>query len=100
MDLIILVLLIVIIFFWFKDFTHFVYFLGITEIFFKVMEFIKNNIGIKEISNIIAKYIPNSIFSILAKYSDGLLYILLCWLLLICFVIFEVHLVKYFFKRK
>ena len=47
MDLIILVVLIVIIFFWFKDLTHFVYFLGIVEIFFKIMEFIKNNIGIK-----------------------------------------------------
>ena len=62
MDLILLVILIVVIFFWFKDFTHFVYFLGIVEIFFKIMDFIKTNIGIKEVANIIDKYIPGSIF--------------------------------------
>ena len=96
MDLVILVIIILI---WFKNFNSFVYFLGITEIFFRIMHFIANNIGIKEVSNVINKYIPSSLFSLLAKYSNGLLYTILSWGLLICFIILEVSLIKYFFKR-
>lgn len=99
MDLVILVILLIIILIWFKNFNSFVYFLGITEIFFRIMHFIANNIGIKEVSNVINKYIPSSLFSLLAKYSNGLLYTILSWGLLICFIILEVSLIKYFFKR-
>lgn len=99
MDLVILVILVIIILIWFKNFNSFVYFLGITEIFFRIMHFIANNIGIKEVSNVINKYIPSSLFSVLAKYSNGLLYTILSWGLLICFIILEVSLIKYFFKR-
>lgn len=99
MDLIILVILLIVIFIWFRDFHSFVYFLGIAEIFFRIMHFISDNIGIKEVSNVINKYIPSSLFSILAKYSNGLLYTILCWGLLICFIILEINLIKYFIKR-
>ena len=99
MDLVILVILVIIILILFKNFNSFVYFLGITEIFFRIMHFIANNIGIKEVSNVINKYIPSSLFSLLAKYSNGLLYTILSWGLLICFIILEVSLIKYFFKR-
>lgn len=99
MDLVILVILLIIILIWFKNFNSFVYFLGITEIFFRIMHFISANIGIKEVSNVINTYIPSSLFSLLAKYSNGLLYTILSWGLLICFIILEVSLIKYFFKR-
>lgn len=99
MDLIIIVVLLIVIFIWFRDFHSFVYFLGITEIFFRIMHFISANIGIAEVSNVINKYIPSSLFSVLDKYADGLLYILLSWGLLVCFIILEVCLIKYFIKR-
>lgn len=99
MDLVILVILLIIILIWFKNFNSFVYFLGITEIFFRIMHFISANIGIQEVSNVINKYIPASLFSLLAKYSNGLLYTILSWGLLICFIILEVSLIKYFFKK-
>ncbi len=99
MDLIILVILLIIILIWFRDFHNLVYFLGITEIFFRIMHFIGDNLGIKEVSNVINKYIPSSLFSVLAKYSNGLLYIILSWGLVICFIVLEVSLIKYFFKR-
>lgn len=99
MDLIILVVLLIIILIWFRDFHNLVYFLGITEIFFRIMHFIGDNLGIKEVSNVINKYIPSSLFSVLAKYSNGLLYTILSWGLVICFIVLEVSLIKYFFKR-
>lgn len=100
MDLIILLILIAIIVFWTKDFKFFIYFLGIVEIFFRLLHFIADNIKMVELTSIIRNYIPSSIFNILAKYSSGLFYDILCWALFACFVTLEVYLVKYFFKRK
>lgn len=100
MDLIILLILIAIIIFFFKDFTAFVYFLGIVEIFLRIVNFIANHIGVSEISVWMNTNFPNSIFSILAKYANGLLYEVLCWLLVMCFCVLLFHLVKYFIKRK
>ena len=100
MDLIIIIVLLVLAVIFFRDFKSVVYGLGIIEIFLRILTFIKNNIGIKEVSNIIGKYIPESIISIIGKYSTGLLYTVLIWLFLISMICFLVYLLKYFFKRK
>ena len=100
MDLIIIIVLLVLAVIFFRDFKSFIYGLGIIEIFLRILTFIKHNIGIKEVSNIIGKYIPESIISIIGKYSTGLLYTVLIWLFLISMICFLVYLLKYFFKRK
>ena len=100
MDLIIILALIIIILIWKRDLISFVYFLGICEIFFRIMHFIADNIQISEISNIINKYIPSSLLNVLASYTDGLFYTIMAWLLCVCFVILDVYLIKYWFKRK
>lgn len=100
MDLIIFLILILIIIFWTRDFKFFIYFLGISELFFRLMHFLADHLKIIEFSNFIQKYIPSSIFQILAKYSNGLFYDILCWALFAGFVTLEVYLVKYFLKRK
>ena len=99
MDLVLLLVLIIIIAFFYKDFKNVVYFLGIVEIFFRLIHFFGDHLKFPELNQIINKYIPSSLIDILAKYSSGLLYDLLLWLLFICFVFFEVHLIRYFFKR-
>ena len=99
MDLIILLVFIAIIVFFFKDFTAFVYFLGIVELFLRIVNFFANNIGVNEVSTWMNTNFPNSIFSILAKYSNGLLYDVLCWLLVLCFCVLLFNLVKYLIKR-
>ena len=77
MDLIILIILIAIIVFFFKDFTAFVYSLGIIELFLRIVNFIANNIGKNDVAIWLNNTFPNSIFTILAKYSNGLLYTVL-----------------------
>lgn len=99
MDLIILLVLIAIVIFFFKDFTAFVYLLGIIELFLRIVNFIANNIGIKELADWINSNFPNSIFAILDKYADGLLYDVFCWLLVMCFCVLLFNLVKYLIKR-
>ena len=99
MDLIILLVLIVVVAFFFKDYRNVVYFLWIVEIFFRILHFIGDHLKIVELNQFINKYIPSSLFSMLGKYSSGLLYEILMWLLLGCFISLEVYLVRYFFKR-
>lgn len=100
MDLIVILVLLVLIVVFFRDFKSFIYGLGIIEIFFRILTFIKNNIPVPEVSNIIDKYIPESIINILAKYSSGLFYTILIWAFLACMIWFLIYLIKYFFKRK
>lgn len=100
MDLIILFILIAIIIIIFRDSKCFVYFLGIVEIFFHVVTYIGNHIGIPEIQNFIAKYIPTSILEIIGRYSNGLFYDILAWLFVGCFLVLDYYLIKYFFHRK
>lgn len=100
MDLIIILLLIAIVVIICRDFKCFIYSLGIIEIFFRIMNFIANNVGIPELSKVIHTYIPGSIIDILAKYSNGLLYIVLVWVFVIFMVMLDFYLVKYLIKRK
>ncbi len=99
MDLVIILILIAIICFFFRDYKHAVYFLGIIEILFRLIHFAKVHLKIDALTKLVDKYIPTSLFDIIAKYSTGLLYDILIWLLFACFVSWLVYLVRYFFKK-
>ena len=59
----------------FKKFSNIVYYIGIVDIFLRVLSFIAANIPIKEISNFIYTYFPSSVPSIINMYS---IYIIRC----------------------
>ena len=99
MDLIIFLVLIAIIVFFFRDFKHTAYFFGIVEMIFRLLHFLADHIHIKEFSRFIDKNVPNSLFSMLGKYANGLLYEILMWGLFAYFVALLVYLIMYFFKR-
>lgn len=100
MDLIIILILIVIAACFFRDYKNVVYLLGIIEIFFRILHFIGDHLKlIPELNKIINAYIPTSLFTMLGKYSSGLLYEILMWMLLAVFISFEVYLIRYFLKR-
>lgn len=99
MDLVVLLVLIIVIAFFYRDYKNVVYFLGIVEIFFRIIHFIGDHLKITGLNKIVDEYIPTSLFTMLGKYANGLLYEILMWLLLFCFISFEVYLIKYFFKR-
>lgn len=100
MELIVIVALLALTVIFFRDFKSFIYTLGIIEIFLRILAFIKNNIGFKEVSKIIGKYIPESIINVIEKYSTGILQTILVWLFLISMICFLIYLIKYFFKGK
>lgn len=99
MDLIILVIMIGLIIFFYKKFRNVIYFLGIVEIFFRIVHVVGDLIGIKVINDAINSFIPESILSIFAKYSSGLLYDIIVWIFVVLFVIFEYYLIRGFFSK-
>ena len=100
MDLIILLALVTLIVIIKKDFQSFIYSLGAIEILFRVLHFIADNLGITELTRIINTYVPGSIISIFAKYSNGLFYNILVWIFVVFMGIFDYFLIKQLIKRK
>ena len=98
--LIILVIAIVAVALFFRDFKSVVYFLGILEIFFRIVHKLASLLKLDSFTSIVNKYIPNSLESIIDMYSSGILNTVLVWLLLLLFIAFEWYLIKYWVKKK
>ena len=99
-DLIVLIALIIVVIMFFKRFSSFVFLMAIIDISLRILTFIKNNIGLEDVSALIGKYIPSNIFSIIDKYSSGSINILLKWAFVIIMCIFLSYIIKIFIKKK
>ena len=99
-DVVVLVVLIVIVIMFFKRFSSFVFFVAIVDILLRILTFIKNNIGLPDVSALIGKYIPASISAIIDKYCDGILNIVLQWAFVILMCIFLGYIIKIFIRKK
>lgn len=100
MDLIIIIILIVGVIILYKDIKFVTYLIGILEIFFRLIHYIGDNIPILQINPFINKYIPSSLFSVISKYTQGPVEIIISWLLVAVFVMFLIYLIKYLIKKK
>lgn len=98
--LIILVIAIIIVGLFFKDFKSVVYFVGIIDIFFRLLHKICTLLPIKALSEFVSFYIPSSIESIIDYYSSGILNTILICLLVLLYIYFEIYLIKYWIKKK
>ncbi len=101
-DLIVLLVLLILVIMFFNRFNSFVFFIAIIDIFLRILAFIKVNIPLKDISNIIDKYLPESIFNIIDKYttSGELFNTILKWAFVVIMIIFLYYIVKIFWKKK
>ena len=101
-DLIVLVALIIVVLIFFKRFSSFVFLMAIIDITLRILTFIKNNIGVRDIRNIISKYLPESMFDIINRYTENgsLFNVILKWAFVIIMVFFLVYIFKIFLKKK
>lgn len=101
-DLIVLVILVLLVIMFFKRFSSFVFFVAIVEIFLRILSFIKNNIGLKDVAQIINKYLPDNMFEIIDKYTSnwGIFNIILKWCFVAIMAIFLSYIIKIFLKKK
>lgn len=84
----------------FKKFSNVVYYIGIVDIFLRVLSFIAANIPVKEISNFIYTYFPSSVPSIINMYSSGIFNTILMWVLCVLYIFLDIYLIKIFWKKK
>lgn len=98
MDIIILVLIVVLIAVIFKKPDNTIIFIGLIDIFLRIVDFIGNNTT-KEINNIINKYLPSSIPGIISKYSSGTIETVLIWGFVILMSIFLYYVFRMLLRR-
>ena len=101
-DLIVLIILIILVLMFFKRFSSFVFLMAIVDITLRIATFIKNNIGLKDVSNIIGKYLPENMFAIINRYTENgsIFNIILKWAFVIIMIFFLVYIFKIFLKKK
>ena len=100
MDLAVLLILIIIVVLVLKDVKWVTYLIGIVEIFLRLIHYIGDNLKIASLNNFINEYFPTSIFAIIGKYSSGVVYGILSWVLVLFLIWFLIYLVKYLFGSR
>ena len=99
-DLIVIVVLLLIVVFCFRRFSSFVYSFAIIDILLRILNFIRYNLPIKDIQNLLSKYFPGSIEVVIRGYSSGIIETILMWAYTILYVIFLSYVVKTFIRKK
>ena len=101
-DLIILIILLILVLMFFKRFSSFVFFMAIVDIFLRILAFIKNNIGLDDVAHVIGKYLPESVFEIINKYTGSIpiLCTILKWAFVVIMCFFLSYIIKIFIKKK
>lgn len=101
-DLIILAIIILVVVMFFKRFSSFVFLMAIIEIFLRIMTFVKNNIGLKDVAKLINKYCPESILNIIDKYTGnwGIFNDIFRWCFVFIMIIFLSYAIKIFINKK
>lgn len=100
MDLVILVTILMCVIMFFRKFSNFVYAVAIIDIFLRIMEFIKYNLGNKEVMLFISKYFPNNVLTIINKYSSGMFNEILAWVYVGVMGIFLFYTIRTFFNKR
>lgn len=101
-DLIVLIVGVILVIMFFKRFSSFVFFIAIVEIALRILAFIKNNIGLGDVSKLIGKYLPENVFEIIDNYTGNIptLCIVLKWVFVGIMAIFLSYIIKIFIKKK
>ncbi len=101
-DIIVLIVALIVVIMFFKRFSSFVFFVAIVDIFLRILAFIKNNIGLRDVAAVIGKYLPESMIAIIEKYtySIPILCIILKWCFVLIMAIFLGYIIKIFIHKK
>ena len=99
-DLVALVVLIVFVVIYSKRFQTYIFGFGMIDVLFRILNIINGYIPFKEVKTFINTYIPESVPSIINKYTKGIANMGLIWIYVIIMAIFLYFIVKLFIKRK
>ena len=101
-NLIVFIIILAIVVFIFRRFSSFVYAICALDILYRLLHFIADNIHIGEITSLINKYIPESVVSMVSKFTgaSGLLYLIILWFMFIMYSILLFYIIRILVKRK
>ncbi len=99
-DLIVFIVLLLIVFIFFRKFSSVVYAIFIVDLILRAFTYIKWNINLLDIKNVIDKYIPESVPAILGRYLDGIFYTIVIWIYIVLLFIFIGYLIRTFIKKR
>lgn len=100
MELVVIITILALVIMFFRRFSNFIYAVAIIDIFLRILEYIKYNIGIRDVMVFIDKYFPSSVLAVINKYSSGIINDILAWAYIIIMVIFLYYTVRVFIKKK
>lgn len=99
-DLIILLIIVLGIIFFCRKFKNFVYLIAVVDIFLRIITFIKENICLPNIKNILSKYLPDNIPSLIYKYTNGIVSDIIIWIYIFIAICFLGYTIKILWRRK
>lgn len=99
-DVFLLVILIVAGICFFRRLDSSVYFIASLDIFFRILTFLRDHLGVAEISRFIREYFPESIPGVIYKYTDGILSTVLVWIYVLMFIVFLFYTVRILWKKR
>ncbi len=99
-DVFLLIILIVAGVCFFRRLDSSVYFIASLDIFFRILTFLRDNLGVAEISRFIREYFPESIPGVIYKYTDGILSKVLIWVYVLMFIVFLFYTVRILWKKR
>lgn len=101
MDVIILIAVIVLFVFLFKrTFSSFVYAVAVTDIFFRIVTYLKIRLTSGALYAFIDKNIPSNIPTVIEKYTNYEFSLVLTWGYVIIMIIFEFYAIRIFMKKR
>lgn len=101
MDVIILIAVIVLFVFLFKrTFSSFVYAVAVTDIFFRIVTYLKIKLTSGALYAFLDKNIPNNIPAVIEKYTNYEFSIVLIWGYVILMIVFEFYAIRTFMHKK
>lgn len=100
-DLIIFIILIAAVIFFFRRFSSFVYLVCALDIFYRLLHFLADNLGVSELTALINKYVPETVPKMIGNYvGTGLIYTIVLWLMFGLYCILLFYIVRILVKRK
>lgn len=98
MEIVILIIIVLLVAIIFKRLSNTIIFLGLIDIFLRIVDFIGRNTT-KQINTFINKYFPSSIIGIIEKYSSGIVETVLIWLFVVLMIMFLYYVFKMLIRR-
>lgn len=101
MDVIILIAVIVLFVFLFKrTFSSFVYAVAVTDIFFRIVTYLKIKLTSGALYAFLDKNIPSNIPAVIEKYTNYEFSVVLIWGYVILMIVFEFYAIRTFMHKK